>query len=846
MANRRVFFALISIFTSLLLSGCLTLPDPETSQEVTREYIPAEFSEGATIGQTFTARRARLNGLTFWVNRTISGEANQSWVMVRLFHSPQDSAQGKQPLYASQVSITGNSPITLSFPPRPESAGKGYYLELTPSDAGVRFQGQNVDAYGSGSAYVRGIPVSGDLAFRTTYELDTRAALSDVVRMIQQSWLLFPLAMILLAPGWLMLDLSGLRRRFDTGEQTALSLGLSLTLIPFLVLWTSTLEMRWSRGILLIIVILLVLGVLWRVLRGPRPARLDWIGLLLVGVFMFSVGIRLMMVRDLAAPAWVDSVHHALITRLILDEGALPSNYLPYLQLGSTVYHAGFHSTLALFIGLSGLDLPEGMLLYGQVLNAACVFAVYLLTIVLTGDRRAGLGAALICGLFTPMPAYYVSWGRYTQLAGLLILPVPVAFIKLIFEKGFRSNNYLASPPTETRIEGAESGDGYSPKARYQTMINLKLGNWILPLTIACLSSAGLLLVHYRAAAFLACLLLAYSTSLFFDRSRLAQPTLGAFTKQLIATASLLILGTITLTLPWMGTILRDRLLPAFSPGNIVPAEPFADFSWRLLTAGYGVHTLWFAGFGLLLGLAFRKRFVLTMLIWIGLLFVLSNLNALGLPGGEIVNNTSVAITLFMPIALFGGYAISSLASGGEWLLLKRVTWSRLLIPFNLLLVGAGLVLSFVGARQLFPLVNQSTYLFREADRQALAWIEKNIPQDEVIVINPFNWGYGLCAGNDGGAWISALSGQPTQPPPVIYGFGDRNEMERVNDLCAQVIQHGGAPDELWAMMHEAGLRYIYVGTRGGPLSPTALYSSPLFDTLYAESGTYVFRSLGW
>jgi hypothetical protein len=569
--------------------------------------------------------------------------------------------------------------------------------------------------------------------------------------------------------------------------------------------------MRWSRGILLIILILLALSVLWRLLRGPRPARLDWVGLLLVGVFMFSLGTRLMMVRDLAAPAWVDSVHHALITRIILEEGALPSSYLPYLQLGSTVYHAGFHSTLALFIELSGLDLPEGMLLYGQVLNAACVFAVYLLTTLLTGDRRAGLGAALICGLFTPMPAYYVSWGRYTQLAGLLILPVPLAFIKLIFEKGPKSHNI-----------------------------------WIIPLTVACLSSAGLLLVHYRAAAFLACLLLAYSTSLFFDRPRLAQPALGAFAKQLIATASLLILGTITLTLPWMGTIIRDRLLPAFSPGNVVPAEAFADFSWRLLTAGYGVHTLWLAGLGLLLGLAFRKRFVLTMLVWVGLLFVLSNLNALGLPGGEIINNTSVAITLFMPIALFGGYAISSLASGGEWLLLKRVTWSRLFIPYNLVLVGTGLVLSFVGARQLFPLVNQSTYLFREADRLALAWIEKNIPQDEIILINPFNWGYGLCAGNDGGAWISALSGQPTQPPPVIYGFGDRNEMQRVNDLCAQVIQHGGTPDELWAIMREAGLRYIYVGARGGPLLPTALYSSPLFDTLYAESGTYVFRSLGW
>ena len=35
--------------------------------------------------------------------------------------------------------------------------------------------------------------------------------------------------------------------------------------------------------------------------------------------------------------------------------------------------------------------------------------------------RIGGLAAALIVGVFTPMPAYYTSWGRYTQLAALLI-----------------------------------------------------------------------------------------------------------------------------------------------------------------------------------------------------------------------------------------------------------------------------------------------------------------------------------------------------------------------------------------------------------------------------------------
>ena len=81
--------------------------------------------------------------------------------------------------------------------------------------------------------------------------------------------------------------------------------------------------------------------------------------LLLVLIFLVSLVVRLIMVRDLATPAWVDSVHHALITRLILTNGAYPSTYLPYLDISPTVYHPGFHSIAASFVWLTNLDLPQ-------------------------------------------------------------------------------------------------------------------------------------------------------------------------------------------------------------------------------------------------------------------------------------------------------------------------------------------------------------------------------------------------------------------------------------------------------------------------------------------------------
>jgi hypothetical protein len=67
------------------------------------------------------------------------------------------------------------------------------------------------------------------------------------------------------------------------------------------------------------------------------------------------------MTRDLAAPAWVDSVHHALLTRLIGEQGAFPVSYAPYVQANTSSYHPGFHTLLAFFGWLSGAaqTLPD-------------------------------------------------------------------------------------------------------------------------------------------------------------------------------------------------------------------------------------------------------------------------------------------------------------------------------------------------------------------------------------------------------------------------------------------------------------------------------------------------------
>ena len=43
---------------------------------------------------------------------------------------------------------------------------------------------------------------------------------------------------------------------------------------------------------------------------------------------------------------------------------------------------------------------------------------------------------------------------------------------------------------------------------------------------------------------------------------------------------------------------------------------------------------------------------------------------------------------------------------------------------------------------------------------------------DATVLINPFTWGYGLYAGNDGGFWISPLAGRKDPAAASIVWHG--------------------------------------------------------------------------
>jgi len=824
-ANRKRMKALSFILLLLFSTACIPLIDYENTQEDTRTAL-VYLDDTHQAQQTLILQRVPVESITLWIAHPAdSSPAAQSFTLTL------EGTDGRGPQVARQTYGIPHTPTPAAMPfqlPTVDFApGQAVTLTLQAHGGGLWLYGRGEDAYPQGTLTLDGTPQQGDLAFRLTYDYNLRALGEDLSHTLAHAWVLFPMLGLFLLPGWVLTD----------NKSPTVIVPLSAAFWPLLLAWTSPLGLHWTRPTLLGFTGFLLGLTAWQAYPTSRWRHVNLRHLCRrlcppAGVFLIVLAARLIMARDLVVSPWVDSVHHALITRLIVAQGAYPSTYFPYAQTAAAHYHSGFHALVAVFHWLSGLVIPQAMRLLGQVLNAlVSVLAVYTFSRALGFSRRAGCFAALLAGLFTPMPAYYLSWGRYTQLAGLLLLPAAFAW-------------WITKQPATT--------EKAHPSAT----------TWIartLPLSVLL---AGLTITHYRVTAFLVLLILAW------ECTHLRKNTLRRIVHRL--RAGLLAFG---LALPWLWPALLDFVGPKTMAWSSNPNRTpwFADFAWQYLIAGLGRYTLILAALGLLWGLWKHPRSASTLLLWVGSLFLLANLGALGLPGRAWVNNTSVEITLFLPVAALGGLFLDALLRGlskfpsiaGKILGKLEKIWgtrdtgeslgrenpSTRLPPESPVWLFLGRVLGgillgvaiFQGLRATLPLVNPITVLYHQPDAAALAWIDAHLPADALVIINPTPWGYGLYVGADGGYWISPVTGRRTFPPTLLYGWGQTTEIRTINAQSQKLLEIADDPVALADFMETLGADYVYLGARGGPFSASTLQAGDLFQVAYHQGDSWVF-----
>ncbi len=814
--------------------------------------LPASDSRiiknGSSFGQSFTAQNAGLSGVSVLLAPSESLSSGSLLFLLRTNpQSSDDLARARLPL----SEIAHQDYYKFDFPPQNDSQQKDYFLQVELEGEGqVQIFTAAPDSYLDGALYENQVPQDSQLGFRLEY--DRKSYLLGLFE-LAVGWVgvLFVGIFAFILPGWALFSL--LWRgwgELNWCSKLGLAGGLNLAIYPLLLLWTNLVGLHlgafyaWLPSIAGLLVLTwknqkLFIQIGSRIRQktnifGNRKAPpveiilADVAFLIILGLIIVS---RLWVIRSLDVPLFGDSYQHTMITQLIIDHGGLFDSWEPYANLTTFTYHFGFHSAAAVYHWISGVSVEKALLWAGQLINILAIMGLYPLAIKIAKNRWAGVLAMLVAGLLSPMPMYYVNWGRYTQLAGQAVLPAVIYVAWSLLERPLPS---LQNIPW---------------------IHQLKLRNLSLDfggLAIVWLAIGGIALTHYRILILSILFFPAYIVITFSRNTFIA----------LLGRIIWIGMGSIVLFIPWFIHIFSGKILNIFTeqittlPSTISTTELFngvgdlqtylPKFIWIIFLLCIG-WSLWK-----------RNRGLVIFILWWLFIILATNPNWIGLPGTGVITNFAIFIAFYIPASVVIGTAV-------QWIPHFKRKPNNIDNSYNknniIGLVFPGLVLLIVCALGLWGLptrikdVNIPTYaLVTRPDLRAMDWIRENTPADASFLVNSFFAYDGtLVVGSDGGWWLPILAERKTSLPPITYGFeegsGTTNLIE-TNDLNREIQDKGITNPDIISLLQKRGIGYIYIGQRQGTvnymgpkiLDPQIIDNDPSFKAIFHQDRVWIFE----
>jgi hypothetical protein len=812
-------YNLVLLLILLTLVGCSSIEKIE--QPLISDF--ATLSNENTIGQTYVARYDGLDGFLIYVEPEPGA---QGVVHLQLSEGPEENKVLRtSTISLSDVSYPGY--IRFQFPPVKDSTQKYYYVRLQPEMEGasnLRVGTSSGDSYINGALYRNQIPQDAQLAFNLSYN-PIRVASG----LLQEglTWILWILIGVFLyiIPGWALLGLlwSGWGN-LHWGEKLGLSAGVSLAIYPIIFLWTHIVGLNLGPLYAWIPPLAGLTVIIWKNRKEIRVKRISsiiplspfpWSDFTLLFVIGLVFAVRFWVIRGLDAPMWGDSYQHTMIAQLLVDNNGLFNSWEPYAELQTLTYHFGFHTYAVVFHWITRLSLTQSVLWTGQILNGLAVIGLYPLATRIGKNKWGGIVAIVLAGLVFQMPMFYVNWGRYTQLAGLAILPAAV---------------YIAWTTLDSR----------------KTNWRLIILSWIV--------LGGLALTHYRVIIF---------ASIFYFAYLLVNFSSGSLLNKLGRTF-LSALGAFLIFLPWLIHVFSGRILYIFSKQITTLPRQASTFQQQYNTIGdifvYLPPIVWII-LPILIswGLWRREKGVALLSLWWFLILLATNPQWINLPGAGAITNFTVLISSYFLAAIVIGSAFSWLIDDwkmksnpeGEHLSPRQKqprTWSGITLTIIILLI------SLWGFRQRMTNLETSKHsLFTRPDLLAAAWIKEHSPSDAQFIVNSFfAFSNYVIVGSDGGWWLPLSSYHRTTQPPINYGTegGPRPDYrEWVNALTASIQSKGIDDPDILEMLSDRGITHVYIGQKQGSvnspsplLDPDHLNASSHFIPIYHKDRVWVFE----
>jgi hypothetical protein len=530
---------------------------------------------------------------------------------------------------------------------------------------------------------------------------------------------------------------------------------------------------------------------------------------------------------------WGDSYQHTMIAQLLVDNNGLFDSWTPYTELQTFTYHFGFHTLAAVFHWITNMPLPQSILLVGQILNGLAVLALFPLAARLGKNQWAGVAAILIAGVLSPMPMFYTNWGRYTQLAGQVILPITIWLIW-------------------TFLFSSTKNDHTGKSRRFRIFSILSESDWRL-FSLSVLTLSGLALTHYRILIFA---ILFFPTAFFFQ---LQNKQLKPFIVRTICLG--VSLGI--LFLPWFVHVYSGEILAIFSTQVTTLPSPASSTTLPSSTIG-NLFTFLPAMLWLLLplaigwGLWLREKEVALFSLWWFIILLAANPNWIGLPGVGSLDAFAYFIAAYIP----AGILLGASAGWGIDHLQNKITKEKARTSHPINLLGFVSILSFLGvfflglwgARQRIDDIQPFKFaLATRPDLKAANWIAMNIDQDAHFLVNSF-FAYNdtVVVGSDAGWWLPLLAHRSTTLPPLNYSVevGPRpNYRLWINKLTRMIQEKGVDHPDVLRTLQDRDVTHIYIGQQQGSVNNSGfrldintLIDSPHFRPIYHQDRVWIFE----
>lgn len=824
----------------LLIAGC----SPRSIQDT---YPPSGAdtsqinAQGATFGQTFVARHAGLQGIQVYFSATGVEGAGDLTLHVRSSPLP-----GTPDLRVARLHLTLPAKpdwYSFEFSPLQDTNGQSLYFFIENTlPAGAAFQlGRSPgDSYSDGAMYVNERPQDSQLAFRLTF--DPWSVIFDLVQW--SGWLLmicFMAFLLFILPGFVLqaLLLPSVVDAQETGTKTeaadkaeislkerlCLGIGLSLALYPLILLWAKVAGLRPGSATVWGLLLFSCLGIGWLALRSRKhsdlrawsqsgivyrwktlPVRLP--DLVWLGAVGLVVLVRLFLLRSLDTPQWGDSVQHVVMGQLFVDNGGLFDSWMPYAPYSSLTVHYGFHTMIAAIMWLSGIPVLAATLIAGQLANIFAIIVLSAIAVRLAQNAWAGTGATLVAGILLPLPNQYSDWGRYSQLAGQILMPVSLWIVWYIFY-GRRDLCWRS-------------------------------------ILIGAILFAGTFLAYYRmpyyVVAFTGWIIIIYAIQHWRNGRRVwINPLL------MVASSALLAL---LLVLPWLLHLRGSNLALSAESGPILQGSLLDSIRSEydaFRNPGQFYPPLVFAGSILAMLVSVVRKNVTGILvsIWSLSLLAFPALRILQNPGANNLEGFAVLISAYIPLGILAGYGIDF---GLGWLAQRY----RALLPVALAVL---LVVSLAGVRDRLHDPDQHYRILAPADIRAMQWIQEHVPENAFFLVDGFLVYSGMSVvGSDGGWYIPLLAHRNSTMPPQYALLAEKPRDPAYNTLIVALVtqlrQVGVTSNAGIQLLCRSKITHVYVGQGQGQiaipppvpmLSLNDLEHSPAFTEVYRQDKIGVF-----